>query len=245
MFTVQNLGATEINPFVGGAPSFQVYSNGTRYYSPPIGRILSNDIGFRFIIANVPAESSQLWVNDTGVLSGSQEISIDLSFLLSGSSGGFGGNIKFSDPVNPKDSTFTGVFGTPVTISSTIQLDNWQSYRWDSDTRNILRFCRIDKVILGSRSYSLAVINEAVDVDANGNEIFLALPAGKFYMHFSSSTLRLQTFDNVHYVGNQPLKVYGRASIGANLSIITPGSNPQVLIGRNNGINQGDLGTTF
>lgn len=243
MFRVYELGSTSYDPFRGaGVPAFKVYSNSERYHSVPLARLRSNHLPTRFVIVNEVVESSILWRNTNSPILGSQEISISLVQLITGS--GLG-ELKFTDPDTTKDYTFNGIYNQAVTISTNIQpvLDEWITF--DSNTRNILGFSTVDKIVFGGQAYTRATVNQAVGVDANQNPIFLPLPEGYFYLHATSAILRLQTYETTKLVGDQPLKVYGKGTLGGNFDIIGANVTANTTVPRNNNVNQGSLDTTF
>ncbi len=243
MFRAYNLGSTEYDPFRGaGAPVFIVYRNANSYYSAQLARVQSNDIVSRFVITNDPVEASLLWLNQNSPILGSTEIQINLTPLLTGTGTG---EIRFTDPDTTKQYTYTGIYGSPVTVTTNIQPSLNRFIAFDSNTRNFVLFDTVEKVVLGSFAYTQAEFEEALSVDANQNPIFLPLPAGKFYLHRTQAILRIQTYDTVRYVGNQPLKVFGKGALGVNYDVIGANVTPNVTIARNNGVNQGSLDTTF
>ena len=82
MFTVSGLSSTGVFDFYrgSGAPVFRTFQTATTRNSAPAWRVRSNNIRYKFGITRETDGAAFLWKNPDGVL-GSQEITIDISFL--------------------------------------------------------------------------------------------------------------------------------------------------------------------
>ncbi len=219
MFTVSDLTTPVLYDFYrgSGAPIFRTYTPNSLRTSAPLYRIRSSRIKYKFVITRFIDCASFTWKNDTGIVEGSQEIIINLDFVNN--------NLD----VNYSTETVRDVIVDGVTVSTNLvrSANTWIDSCTDS--KRIDNYSIVNKVIIGGIVYDRFI----------GESSPVTLEQRFFEYQKNNNLIRIQTPDDTFYIGNQPMKVYGSAALGSDLSVLSEALEEYDTFTTNSGIQQG------